>query len=411
MSTPALARLAHVRSVVSARPLGDYLAGRFLAMVGVWIFRVTIGWVVWDTTESPTLLGAATAALLAPQTLLAPFAGVIADRRDRKRVLQLTNAGNGTIKCLTGILALSGLLSLEVLFGCIVMASAAGALDQASAKTTVASLVAEGDVTTAISINSVLFNLAGFIGPAVAGAVIALTAPWLAFLLSGVLSLLFVVSLKRVPALPPVPTTTKTGFLSDIASAARYVVDTPLIRWIFLLHVASATLARPFMDFIPGIVGTLFDGGAFEVAMMTSAVGLGAICGGLWLAQRDNSGGVLPVVLRAFVALSLVLVACAWSPYLWLSVVLAATAGFGMIIRAAGLQTLLQTEAEKGMRGRVIAFYGMVLNGGAILGAMTIGFLGERFGLSIALTTSVSAAMVVFLVVRGPLTRAARRPS
>ncbi len=409
MPNPALVRFAHVRSVVASRPLGDYLAGRFLAMVGAWMFRITIGWVVWDSTESPSLLGAATAALLAPQTILAPFAGVIADRRDRKRVLQLTNAANGIIKCVTGVLALSGLLSLEVLFGCIVLASAADALDQASAKTTVASLVADDDVTTAISINSVLFNLAGFVGPAVAGGVIALTAPWLAFVLSGTLSLLFVASLRRVPALPPEPTTTKTGFLADIAAAARYVVAAPLIRWIFLLHVASATLARPFMDFIPGIVGSLFDGGAFEVAMMTSAVGLGAVGGGLWLAQRDNAGGVLPVVLGAFVSLSLVLVACAWSPYFWLAVVLAAIAGFGMIVRAAGLQTLLQTEADKPMRGRVMAFYGMVLNGGAILGAMAIGFLGEHFGLSLALTTSVSAAMVVFLLVRGPLTRAAPR--
>jgi MFS family permease len=102
----------------------------------------------------------------------------------------------------------------------------------------------------------------------------------------------------------------------------------------------------------------------------------------------------------------LVLIASAWSPSLWLSVPLAMIAGFGMIVRAAGLQTLLQTATDKALRGRVIAFYGMVLNGGAIIGALAIGVIAERVGLSIALTSTVSAALVVFVLVRGPLLRA-----
>ena len=128
--------------------------------------------------------------------------------------------------------------------------------------------------------------------------------------------------------------------------------------------------------------------------------------GGLWLAQRTPQRTLLPVVLGAMLLLGLVLIALAWNPWFPLSLVLAFVAGFCMISRAAAIQTLVQSKAEAAMRGRAVSFYGLILNAGSIFGALLIGFLAELLGLSWALTVSVCLALLAWLLLRGPLTRA-----
>ncbi|MGL5136957.1 MAG: MFS transporter, partial [Beijerinckiaceae bacterium] len=271
--------------------------------------------------------------------------------------------------------------------------------------------VEEHDLAAAISLNSVLFNLAGFIGPALAGLIIHWMSPGVGLVVSGCLALIFVVTLRRVPAIPP-SKRQRHGFVAELREGLSYAAKDPFIRLLMVLHAASATLARPFMDFIPSLATTMFSGGAGAVALLVSTVGAGSVAGGLWLAQRDNSRGVLPVVLGAFVSLSLALVAFAWTTSLWLAVPLAFVAGFGMILRAAGLQTIMQTETPEELRGRVMSFYGMVLNGGAILGALLIGLVAEKLGLSLAMTLSVCGALAIWAVVRTPLVLlAAARPA
>ena len=116
---------------------------------------------------------------------------------------------------------------------------------------------------------------------------------------------------------------------------------------------------------------------------------------------------MLPVVLGAMLSLGITLIAFAWNPWYPLAVALAFAAGFGMITRAAAMQTMIQAAALPAMRGRAVSFYGLVLHMGAITGALVIGFLSELLGLSWALTLSVSAALVAWALLRRPLARAA----
>jgi predicted MFS family arabinose efflux permease len=225
---------------------------------------------------------------------------------------------------------------------------------------------------------------------------------------SGVLSIAFVVALRRVPPLPVSRRASTNGIARDIAEGAAYVWRDPFIRALCLLHVASATLARPFMEFIPALATNHLAGGAATVAMLTSSVGFGSVLGGLWLAQRDNRTGVVNVVLAAFLALSLITIAFVWTRMEMVAAGFAMAAGFGMIVRAAGLQTLLQSVADNAFRGRVMSIYALILNGGSILGAVGIGLMAERIGLSWAFTVSVGGALIVWLALRGPLLAAAK---
>jgi MFS family permease len=399
------ARWRQVMRLAATPPLAQFLAGRLLATHSTWVFRVTAGWAVWELTRSPAMLGFATFALLAPQMLLAPWSGVLADRHDKRWVLAGTHAAQAVLMAAVAVLSFAGALGTGVLLALLAAVGVAGALHQSATKTIVGALVGADDLASAISLNSVIFNLAGFIGPALAGVAIAWGGVGAGFALAAAASLLFLPTLLSLPATPAAATT--ASWRRQLVDGARYTFGEPLIRRLLLLHIASATLARPFMDFLPALATLLFNGGATQAAALTSASGAGAVAGGLWLAQRAPSRSLLPVLLSAMASLALLLIALAWVPWFALSLVLACAAGFCMITRAAAMQTLIQAVARPEMRGRAVSFYALILNAGSIVGALVIGALAEVLGLSWGLTLAVSAALLAWALLKGPLQRAA----
>jgi MFS family permease len=397
-----------VADVVSAPPLRDYFAGRLCATTSGWAFRVTSGWTVWELTHSPAMLGIAVFMLLTPQMLLAPLAGVVADRHDKSAVLGLVHLINGVIQAIVALLFFADMLTIGTLFPLLVVLGVSGSMDQVAARTIVGALVSEDDLATAISLNAVIYNVAGFIGPALAGVAMAHLGVGASFLCAAALSWLFVFALSRVPPIPPdAPEgAVRASFVDDFSDGLRYAFNDPLLRLLLVLHLASATLGRPFIEFMPALVSVLFKGGAGDLATLTSAVGVGSVVGGLWLAQRDHRRGMLSIVLGGMGTLTAALIAFAWNPVYWLAIVLAFVAGGGLILRAAGIQTIIQYEAARGMRGRAMSFYGLLLNAGSIIGSLVIGFFAELIGLQLALTLSVASALYVWHLLRGPLTHA-----
>ncbi len=400
--------LYRVARVAATRPLRDYFAGRICSATSGWVFRVTSGWTVWELTQSPAMLGIAVFLLLTPQMMLAPFAGVVADRHDKRTVLMIAHTINGVLKAVVAVLFFTDMLTIGTLFPLLVVIGAAGSMDQVAAKTIVGALVEEKDLATAITLNAVIYTMAGFIGPALAGIMIAQFDVGASFLFAGALSWLFVLALSRVPpiASDAPPEEVRPSFVDDFSAGLRYSFNDPLLKLLLALHLASASLGRPIIEFMPALVSSLFQGGAGQVATLTSAVGVGSMVGGLWLAQRDHRRGMLAVVLAGMASLTAALVALTWNPVWWLAVVLAFIAGVGMIARAAGIQTIIQYEAARGMRGRVMSFHGLLLNAGAILGSLVVGFFAELIGLQPALTLSVLAALYVWHRLRRPLTAA-----
>lgn len=397
-----------VARVAATRPLRDYFAGRICSTTSGWVFRVTSGWTVWELTQSPAMLGIAVFLLLTPQMMLAPFAGVVADRHDKRTVLAIAHAINGLLKAIVAALFFTDMLTIGTLFPLLVVVGAAGSMDQVAAKTIVGALVEEKDLATAITLNAVIYTMAGFIGPALAGIAIAQFDVGASFLFAGALSWLFVISLSRVPpiAVDAPPDEVPASFVDDFSAGLRYSFNDPLLKLLLALHLASATLGRPIIEFMPALVSALFQGGAGQVATLTSTVGVGSVVGGLWLAQRDHRRGMLAVVLAGMASLTAALIALTWNPVWWLAIALAFVVGFGMITRAAGIQTIIQYEAARGMRGRVMSFYGLLLNAGSILGSLVVGFFAELIGLQLALTLAVLAALYVWHRLRRPLTTA-----
>ena len=393
-----------VLRIAGTRPLRDYIMGRLLEMVGKWMFRFTNGWVVWTLTESPAMVGFALFCLLAPAMVIEPIGGVLADRYDKKRVLGITNLGAGLFAAIIAWLAFADMLRIEVLLVLLLAHGAIGAFSHASSKTIVAAFVPRQELPTAVALNSIIHNAAGFVGPAIAGNVIWLFGAPAAYALCAGMILTFLFFLRRVPPLPPEQgDVQRIGFVEAIRAGLAYVLQVRLLCLLFVLHVSAATLARPFIEFIPAMVTKLFAGGPGQVALVTSAMGIGSMAGGLWLAGRDHAKGLLPVALGAMPILAMAMVAFVWSPVYWLCVVLAFVAGFGMISRNGATQTMLQLEAGPGYRGRVVALYSVTMEFGAIIGGLFTGLIAEVIGLKLAMSLAVALALMVWAYVRDPL--------
>jgi MFS family permease len=384
-------------------PLRNYVSARFLDMVAIWMLRLTNSLVVWQLTHSPTMIGVALACQLGPAIIIEPAGGVLADRYDRRRVMAVTQTISALLTILIGFLIWNDLMRIDVMLLLLLLSGSVIAVSQASSRTIVTALVNNYELPTAVSLYSVAFNLAAFTGPPLAGLLIALYGPAYAYFAAAALMLAFVTILVlRVPPIRPGGGTDQTPFIELLGNGFRHVTGDALLLALFALHISTAMLSRPFLEFVPGLVDELFSGGVTEIAIVTAAIGAGSTIGGLWLASRDP-GSLVKVALVSTPIIAAAMFLFFWIPSFWMAPPVAFLIGIGMIARGAAIQSLVQLEAGRAFRGRVAALYGVSLDFGAIMGTFLIGIMAEFMGFRIAGTLAVILAFIVWLLLRQPL--------
>jgi predicted MFS family arabinose efflux permease len=246
-------------------------------------------------------------------------------------------------------------------------------------------LVDRQSLASALAINSVVFNLARFIGPALAGLVIAEIGLAAAFAANAVGYIAFQISLLNLRGLPPQPVIGRQNVLRASAEAFSYAYRHPGIGPMLLLFVVTTIGTRGFIELFPGFADRVFDRGPQGLAMLTSTVGLGAICGASWMVLRSAITGLANVVLVCTLIMSLAILAFTATDAFYLALPCAFVAGAMMTITGTGAQTLIQAAVDDRMSGRVMALYGMIFRAGPAVGAVLMGTLSEYVGLRLAL--------------------------
>ena len=374
---PAEATWKRVARIAMTPPLRDYIFARVLEMTSKWMFRVTTPLVVWQLSHDERMLAAA----LACNLVIALF--VVA-----------------------GWLTLPWLLGLTVVYGAI------NAVSHAASKTIVTAYVRKEDLGTAVSLNTIVFNVAGFIGPAMAAGIMYAFGNAAAYIACAALTWAFVVLLGRIPPPPSEQGTHHKGFISALQDGFSHIIAVPLLMYVFLLHIGSIALARPFVEFVPAIVHHAFGGGVKETGIMLSAFGLGSIFGGLWLAGVEANRVRLTIVaLGAMPVFAGALIGIIMSPSLPIAAMFSFVAGIGMITRGGAIQSLIQLESQPAYRGRVVALHGVSFEIGCMAGALFIGQMAKAASLSVALGMCVAMLLVLWLWLRRPLRTAAEMPA
>jgi predicted MFS family arabinose efflux permease len=376
-----LAGLRSIPRTLSHRDFGIYVAGNAISLIGTWMQRIGVGWLAWELSHSGAVLGLVAFADLFPGVLIGPFGGALADRVDRLRVIKVAQTLIMLQASALFALTASGAITVPVLVALVLFGGAVIGFNQPARLALVPSLVPRTDLATAVAINSIVFNTARFIGPALAGLTIVALGIGAVFALNALsfLAFLFALSRLRLPALA-VPAAGRS-MLGAIADGLRYALRHPGIGPILLLQAALAVCARPFVELLPGFAAEVFGRGAPGLAALSSTIGIGAIAGGLWLAQRPADAALPRVVLLSSVLIGLSVLAFALCPWFWPALGCVALAGFAMVVAGAGTQTVLQTAVAEDMRGRVLSLFGLIFRGGPALGALIIGAASEALGL------------------------------
>ncbi|MEW9612924.1 MFS transporter [Shinella sp. S4-D37] len=383
-----------------------FAAAQCAGATGIWAQKTAVGWLVWDLTHSPAWVGAIALSDLIAAIWVAPFAGAIADRSNPYRLIRLTQLFAMANTGVVWGLVVAGLASPLLLLAWAVIDATFQGFNQPVRMLVTGSLAPEGRLSQAIAANSIAFNLARTIGPAIAGLLMLYSGISSVFLLNACSFVAVFAVLLHVrrwidrPASAP----RSTRLIGDVRSGFAYIRNTGPIAMLFLLTLSFALLARPFTELFPAIAGGSFAGGPELLAMLMSAQGIGALIGASWMLKR-RSLQVLARISYASalgIAASLVVFALAAGPLVALPAI--AVAGLFHVACNIAMQSMAQLMSAPAMRGRVVALYTLIFRAAPALGAFVIGILAQWIDLQ-ALIGLAAAAFALAVLVMVPKAR------
>ncbi|MDE2163990.1 MAG: MFS transporter [Alphaproteobacteria bacterium] len=369
-----------------------FFSGQLVSLMGSWITTVAQGWLVYRLSNSPFLLGLTTFAGQVPVFFVASFGGMIADRVDRRRLLVITQTLSMLESLALAVLTLLGIIQVWQIILLALFQGVVNAFDIPTRQAFTIDMVGRQDLRYAISLNSMMFNLARILGPTIAGLLIAVAGEGACFSVDAVSYAAVLVGLLLMAVPPHVPRVTGRP-LQEIKDGFFYTWNSPQIRNPLLLVAACAAFGVSFMSLMPAVARDVLHEGSVGLGYLMSSVGVGALFGAYALARvPDRYLTLAPVAAAAGFGLSIILFA--HSHWLLLSMGLLLPAAFGQMLLGGSTNTIVQTFSEDRFRGRVISFYTMCFMGMMPWGALTLGWLASHIGISEAVTLGGSVCVL-----------------
>ena len=380
---PARGRLAVISRALKHRNYRLFFLGQSLSLIGTWMQRVALSWLVYRLTDSALLLGIVGFAGQVPAFLVAPLAGVLSDRGNRRRMLVATQVLSMLQALLLAVLVLGGWIQIWQIIALSMMLGAINGFDMPVRQAFLVEMVDERqDLGNAIALNSTMFNGARLAGPTVAGLLIALAGEGVCFLLNAVSYLAVIGSLLAMRLRPRSERLERRGkadMAQGLREAWRYVTGFQPIRAILVLLMVFNFVAMPYTVLLPVFARDILGGGPDTLGFLMAGAGVGALSGALYLASRRTVLGMGRLITLSAGVFCLALCAFTLSRWTWLSLLLMVPVGFGQMIQMAGSNTLLQTLVEDDMRGRVMSFHTMAFMGSFPLGSLLLGWLADHW--------------------------------
>ncbi len=390
---------ARALSALSHRDFRIFYFGQLLSLVGTWMQATAQGWLVLELTDSEFLLGVVTAAGSLPILLFTLYAGVVADRADKRRIILSAQAVS-----LVGALALAalthaGAVTLGWILLVVSLQGTASAFEVPTRQSFFVELVGKEDLTNAIALNSSAFNLTRIVGPALAGILIGTAGIAVCFYINALSYLAVIAGLLAIrrPSFQRPPRTAST--LENLREGFAYLWSNRLARTLVSMIAAASILALPYAMLLPVFARDVLEVGAQGLGWLLSAAGAGAFAGGIALASASGRvpGGRL--LLASSIGFAVLLGGFAFSRWFPLSLALLAGAGFCLISFTATVNAMLQAVVPDPLRGRVMSVYVFMFMGMTPIGSLQAGTLARFLGAPAALAAGTAALLLVVLVV------------
>ena len=358
-----------------------FFGGQIISLVGTWMQRIAMGWLVYRLTNSPFMLGAVGFAGQIPTFLLAPLGGVFADRWDRRKVLVFTQTLAMVQALVLSMLVLTGTVLIWHIFVLSIFLGVVNAWDMPVRQSFMIEMVEKKeDLSNAIALNSSMVNSARLLGPSLAGILIAAVGEGTCFLLNGISYLAVIAALLAMNVAAKAPPRQGARIWSGLTEGFHYAFGFAPIWSLLLLLALVSLMGMPYAVLMPIFAKEILHGGPHTLGFLMGASGVGAIAGAVYLASRKSVLGLGKIISIAASLFGLGLIAFSLSRLLGFSLMMMMVTGFGMIVAMAASNTVLQTIVEDDKRGRIMSFYTMTFMGMAPFGSLLAGFLASRMG-------------------------------
>ena len=360
-----------------------YFYGQSVSLIGTWMQRTAVSWVVYTLTHSGFMLGLSLFCTQFPSFLLSTVGGVISDRYHRFSILLFTQVASGLQSLLLAILMFTGhynvwtVLSLGVVLGSI------NAFDVPARQAMVYDMVDDKDnLPNALALNSTMVNLARLVGPAIAGFILHKFGDGYCFALNAASFAAVIISLLRMKLPPYVRKVDKKAPITELKEGWHYLVNTPSIARAILMLAAMSLFVIPYATLLPIYAKVIFHGNAATFGVIDSFIGLGAISGALYLATRTSSteASQKKILRTNTIIFGIGLICFSYTTYFPLAMLFAVVAGFGMMAQTTMTNTIIQTTVAPEMRGRVISYFAMAYFGTMPLGSLLVGTVSQYAG-------------------------------
>ncbi len=355
-----------------------YTAGQCISLIGTWMQTVAQSWLVLELSGSATAVGVLVALQTLPTLLLGPYGGVVADRVDKRRLMIVLQAMMGVLALVLGLLTVTGVVVLWQVYLLALLLGLNNCFENPARQAFTLEMVGAEHLRNAVSLNSVMVNVARAVGPAIAGIVIAVAGSGVCFLINAVSFAAVVLSLATLDtsALRPSPPAVRAK--GQLREGLAYVRRTPVLAVPLLMMALVGCLAYEFQVTLPVLAQDTFGAGSQAYGYMTAAMGVGAVVGGLYVAARGKTG--IASMVRSAVAFGIVMVAAALAPTLELALVALACVGAVSVGFLSQGNSTLQLSSDPQMRGRVMALWAVAFLGSTPIGGPIAGFVADQFG-------------------------------
>lgn len=368
------------QSILKERQYLTYLSGSIFSTQGLWIQRMTLGWMIWDLTHSETWLGMLAFLMFFPTVVFGPLFGVMVDRVNRRLAAIVTSIVLCLISLMLSIVVINALATEYVLLFFSLVIGIANSAYQAVRLSFVPELVSLPNMPKAVAINAIIYNTSRFVGPIIAGLLIKYQGNDITFSIVAACYVPLTLVLFLIKIKPNKEVGLKQfTFFEDIKAGITYAFESVLMTRLLAIIAISAVFGRGLLEILPAMVDVLYGLGVEELAWLNSSVGVGAIMAALLLISANKQRLMTAIFLGAIGA-GFLLLLFNFSNRFELGLFIVGGLGFCSTLCGVGTQSLLQVSVSSDLRGRVMSLWGAINVGGGAVGGLLFGLLTEYIG-------------------------------
>jgi MFS family permease len=397
-------RNANAFAALRHRNFQLYFIGQLVSNAGTWMQIIAQGWLVYQLGHSEVTLGLVSFASAIPSLVTLPWNGVLVDRMPKRTLLILTQTGAMLLAFVLAFLVFTGLVQQ---WHIVVLAAGLGlvnSFDSPARQAFVVEMVGREDLPNAIALNSLMFNSARVVGPALGGLLLALVGVGWCFTINGISFLAVIASLWAMEVHPGGTRLEAESTWKQFKNGIRQARDQLELGGLILISLIFSVFAISYIPLLPAFVEQVLGQGAAAYGWLTAAFGSGAVIGAIIIANRQRPGWRGQWLVSANIVFPLMLAGFIFNTWVPLSYVLEFFMGAAFMIEYTMINTLLQTGVSDQMRGRIMALYTITFLGFAPFGNLVLGGLAARFGLgpSVAAFAAISLALSLIVFRRIP---------